>query len=863
MNRNASVIGGIIVILLGWMGDLHAESWCIAPIGWTEITEIDCRPPVQDPRCATPCQWPPCDGYDHTVRRAQKFIWKVCGEADSYLLQIENMHTHERLDHFLGDDAFFEVDGTCMTWGRVVDFLPRMWTPGEGNIPMIGHYQWHVSVWEADDWEELDTAFFVYVHNSNPFGAAVMEFRWRTKPDPAFCGEFLGPTDFWIHLPMEYPDNRPGRSPYQWGYLWIQATDDLLPSSPILGTDYFLEDIPIPDGPDTRNIKLWLRDRVPVPESEIAYHLMFVLEDPWTPMQYDVMEEFDIQDTGMPKSRDVWPVEIVQAGYLDEGSHTAPMESILNEYIWCDPYPRCMACPREDMGEWCCYCWDGIDPEKAFCRFDPGAGRFDPRDRATWKGLNVLEMIRDRYLFRDDVSWTVEDNLRALDRLMSRWPVAYQDVYYPAMEHTSQYNSNDLLRLCDPAEGLDVQDHWRFTDAAPMNYFRTGLGCSYASTHLGLSMARLMNFPARTVNLAHYHDDIELWLPYHPPSGNRYQLDEGEWVRFIAEGFVSPDWTTEPPDPAGAGIHSSLTGIMKTTGYISWDAEDSIPFNWYLSGTEPAYETCTATLIDRQWPEKAMHPTLPEDMLRLLIVLPSRYDFSSGEGMADFRNIGGDPELGRWIVTQYLIPFGSSRFAYVLSQDDAFQLIVVDDQLQKTNSIPVRLHQRMVIEETPRYRFVGRAEWIAPYLYFQVESFQGEWSTPTPIPTPTPTIGPLGIDLEMPSQHYRSGDTFWLDAELSNPGDPIPQVIVFIVLEVAGQYYFWPSWSRFDADSGSGLDGRIVLLEHGVTAVKIILPITWPEVDGVADGLVFIGAMADDHLMGILGGMDAIEWSYE
>jgi len=94
-----------------------------------------------------------------------------------------------------------------------------------------------------------------------------------------------------------------------------------------------------------------------------------------------------------------------------------------------------------------------------------------------------------------------------------------------------------------------------------------------------------------------------------------------------------------------------MTGRFKTTLYIGWDAEDSIPFTWFLSGTEPQYDTCRARLTVLQWPEKRHRLALPDEETRLIAVWPADHDLSAGEGFAASSLLSpGRTECSRWPV---------------------------------------------------------------------------------------------------------------------------------------------------------------------------------------------------------------------
>lgn len=852
--------------------------YCLTPAGGEEITDVECQSAVQDPRCQTPCDCPPCTGYPFPVRPAKLFRWFQAGVDCVYRITAVNLLSGDSRSTVLQPFNYAVRDGVCESYQGVNAFLPILNTPS-GPMPMIGQYRWILDLREGDFWTELDGDAFVYLHNANPFGTAAIAFRWQTAPGLDFCGQQAGPVDFWIHLPIEYPDNRPGRSAYEWGYLLIQASEDLLPPDPRMDTDYAVESIPVPGEAGCENLKLWIRNRVPDADSRIAYHLFFTLEDPWSDLSWNFEVEFDLENTQMPFNKEIWPWEFVDAGYLDEGIHTAPMRQILDEYLWCDPYPRCVLCPWSEQGHWCGSCWDG--PEGDFCTPGPGQPPFDPSDRSTWKGINALEWFRTNRLFNPQVPWSIDDNLRALDRLMSRWPGRFMGEFHSGMNLTAMYNTNDLVRLCDPNVGLDVWDHWRYTDAQPMEYFLTGMGCSNASTHFGLSMARLMNFPARSVCMAHYHDDLEIWLPYGPPVQMRYKLNEGEWVRFVGEQLAPPDYAVSPPDPAGGPFQSSLPGMLKTTNYISWDPEDSIPFNWFLSDSQTSYKPCKATLIDRQWPAKLTHLDLPDDQTRLIIVWPSKVNFSCGSGMETIRNLECSPELRRWTLIQHLIPLGASRFGFIMSRSGEYRFIAMDGNLEKSLDQTLVFGESQTIEEPDYYHVAFRPVIREPYVYLEITRYEVNWDRPGPLPTPrptatpigtptptatpspTPTVPPLGVTLDLPRLHFTAGDAFYLNARLSNPGESIPSLYLFVILQIGESVYFGPTWMAFDPETGSGLNGWYLNLETGERIVEAIPGFTWPQVTQPLSGLVFLAALVDMKLTHVMGSIDRVEWSYE
>ncbi len=133
---------------------------------------------------------------------------------------------------------------------------------------------------------------------------------------------------------------------------------------------------------------------------------------------------------------------------------------------------------------------------------------------------------------------------------------------------------------------------------------------------------------------------------------------------------------------------------------------------------------------------------------------------------------------------------------------------------------------------------------------------------PTRTPTPTPTPFTFGIAFDMPSDYYAPGDLFRLTLQRRNPYAESLTFPVFVVLDVGGTYFFWPSWRRYDFDTQTGLDYALVQFAHGVFDLDVIPAIEWPSGAGSADGLMFWGCVMDPHLQVMLSDLIHVTFSY-
>lgn len=117
----------------------------------------------------------------------------------------------------------------------------------------------------------------------------------------------------------------------------------------------------------------------------------------------------------------------------------------------------------------------------------------------------------------------------------------------------------------------------------------------------------------------------------------------------------------------------------------------------------------------------------------------------------------------------------------------------------------------------------------------------------------------LGTRLTMPAKNFVPGGICALDAFLAS--DQARTNVPFcVVLDVAGQYFFWPAWT-------GAFDYQRIDVNAGYQIRTIIPPFTWPDTGSQSVyGLHFYAAMLTDGLDQILGGdagYDAYTFGFE
>jgi hypothetical protein len=115
----------------------------------------------------------------------------------------------------------------------------------------------------------------------------------------------------------------------------------------------------------------------------------------------------------------------------------------------------------------------------------------------------------------------------------------------------------------------------------------------------------------------------------------------------------------------------------------------------------------------------------------------------------------------------------------------------------------------------------------------------------------------LGVRLEMPATSYAPGDPCYLKAYLYNNGGVQSAVPLCVVLEISGQYWFWPHWTQ-------ALDYKEVELRAGLSALWIISDFTWPDTGTeTMQGITFWSALLTPDLSAVIGGADGIgQWTF-
>jgi len=131
-----------------------------------------------------------------------------------------------------------------------------------------------------------------------------------------------------------------------------------------------------------------------------------------------------------------------------------------------------------------------------------------------------------------------------------------------------------------------------------------------------------------------------------------------------------------------------------------------------------------------------------------------------------------------------------------------------------------------------------------------------ETPSPTAEPTETPSPTPWsGVELWLSDTVFTAGDLFQLLARYQAPG--AHQADLYVLLDVWGEYWFYPGWTQQPQCATVTLSGSVPLN-------RLILQFTWPSGDnGAGEGLRFWSGLCSVATADLLGEIAFVEFGFQ
>jgi len=104
----------------------------------------------------------------------------------------------------------------------------------------------------------------------------------------------------------------------------------------------------------------------------------------------------------------------------------------------------------------------------------------------------------------------------------------------------------------------------------------------------------------------------------------------------------------------------------------------------------------------------------------------------------------------------------------------------------------------------------------------------------------------LQVDLVMPATYFTAGDQFFLEAQILNPGPYSGYTPLVIILDVMGNFYFYPTWT-------TSFNSINYELKHGTYILTAIPLFNWPSGTGSLNNINVYGALLSTDFSSILG----------
>jgi hypothetical protein len=356
------------------------------------------------------------------------------------------------------------------------------------------------------------------------------------------------------------------------------------------------------------------------------------------------------------------------------------------------------------------------------------------------------------------------------------------------------------------------------------------------------------------------------------------EFDTGRWTSMVLDTAGNPciayldnansdlkyakyngsNWEIETVDSAGhTGLYACLALDMDDNPYIAYSVSDA-------GGLRIARWNGTRWIILPVKETGATHPSIVVGVLGLHLTYYDAINedlYYSGPPGYPSGPIDSEGNTGKWSCI-VLDQFGWPHISYYNCDASALMYTYYDSEEWHTETVDtegdVGFWSSMVLDENDHAHISYRDAAALSVKYGFNVTGPGPRPSPTPTPVkPTATPSPTAVWYELSMEDYllEPGELFALDRHCGNPHPDPLAVDEYILLEITGRFWFWPSWvERLDSEAWD---------LSAFTAYKDrILEFEWPENTGSYSGVRFWGAIMHQGTYDDLISYVMIEWGY-
>lgn len=126
-------------------------------------------------------------------------------------------------------------------------------------------------------------------------------------------------------------------------------------------------------------------------------------------------------------------------------------------------------------------------------------------------------------------------------------------------------------------------------------------------------------------------------------------------------------------------------------------------------------------------------------------------------------------------------------------------------------------------------------------------------------PTPTPDSNQPIVMIDIPTTYVHPFDDFWIDLFVNVPSAPLADVNLVFMLDIYGDYFFWPSWTHYPSLDWQSYE----TIDTGDWYIEILPLFQWPDTGRNSTSNMYLyGMFLDDSRNNVISNVAIVNWGY-